>query len=340
MKITRNESKIIALTSLIIAISFNIYRLLIHYTGKSHLVRNPWNFNFPELVYQTSFQLLFCFCFGLLNLWLFSKYSFNKLSSTIIILCVNIVFFWLFLATGIYSQRVIFDNVINLKIFRGAYLIKFILSLVLMSILVKILFLYRQQKQKDKENELLKNAYYDAEIKNLKAQIEPHFLFNTLTNLSALIREQPAKAQEYVSHLSKVFRYSLSNKQPQLVSLSDEIDLLQSHIELLKVRFENALFVNIQLNNISYKVPHMSLQPLIENVVKHNEVSVEFPVYTDIYREDDYLIFKNTLKEKKNKEPSTGVGLLNLNERYKILTGKEIAVEKTVTHFIVKIPLI
>lgn len=340
MKMIGTEKRVLVLTSVLVAITLNVHRLFILLPGEARTIGLPWVFNAPELAYQTLFQFGFCIFFGYLNLaWLNwngergNKHLIKNLLS-------NAIFFLVLLALGSASQKLLFQNVTNVRLFRLGYFFRLITSLGLIAILVKIVLLNRIQKRKEQENEQLKTAYFDAEIKNLKAQINPHFLFNALSSLSALVRENPAKAQDYITHLSKVFRYSLGNHQEQLIGLDKELELLDSNIQLLKMRFEEALQVHIDVPNTQdIHLPHMSLQPLLENAVKHNFVSKELPLQIDIFQENGVLHFRNTLNEAKYREPSTGIGLLNLNERYQILMGHSIEIEKTETHFTIKLPL-
>ncbi|WP_285649493.1 sensor histidine kinase [Allomuricauda sp. NBRC 101325] len=336
---TKSEKRVLFLTSVFLAIALNVHRLFVFLPGEGRRIGLPWVFNAPELAYQTLFQFGYCIFLGYLNLkWLRWEGADKKEITKNV--GYNLLFLILFLAFGSFSQKFLFENAPNLKLFILGYMFRLITSLVLLSILLKITLLNRIQKRKELENEQLKSAYFDAEIKNLKAQINPHFLFNSLSSLSALIRENPNKAQDYINHLSKVFRYSLGNHHEQLIGLDKELELLDSNIQLLKMRFEEALDIHIDVpKSLGIKLPHMSLQPLLENAVKHNFVSKEFPLRIDVFQEDHKLIFRNTLKEAIYKEPSTGIGLLNLNERYTILMGKSIDIIKTEQHFTVQLPI-
>ena len=156
-----------------------------------------------------------------------------------------------------------------------------------------------------------------------------------------MIREKPEHAQKFLFHLSKVFRYSLSNKNQEIVEFEQELALLRSNIALFKMRFEHALIVNIRVDETNdLKIPHMALQPLLENAIKHNMVSEKEPLYIDIYQEENTLVFQNTINLKKYNEPSTGIGLHNLNERYQILNGEGISIKKSDRLFCVKLPLL
>jgi LytS/YehU family sensor histidine kinase len=160
------------------------------------------------------------------------------------------------LLVGSLLQKAMFQNVTIPRLYFGGYFFRLLTSLFLIAILVKILLLYRYQKNKELENQKLRTAYFDAEIKNLRAQINPHFLFNSFSSLSALVRENPKKAQSYIGHLSKVFRYSMTDHPEQLIELDKEVELLNSNVELLKMRFEDALLVDVDLpNSLNKKFP-------------------------------------------------------------------------------------
>lgn len=337
---TKAEKRVLLLTSVFVTIALNIHRLFVLLPGEGRGIGLPWVFNAPELTYQVFFHFGFCMFFGYLNLKWLNWNSYMDKKRKVKNLLSNTIFFLLLLGFVSTTQYFLFENVLNIRLFLIGYFLRLITSLGLISILVKIMLLNRSQKRKEQENEQLKLAYYNAEIKNLRAQINPHFLFNALSSLSALVRENPDRAQNYITHLSKVFRYSLSNHHKQLIGLDKELELLDSNIQLLKMRFEDALQIHIEVSKThGIQLPHMSLQPLLENAVKHNFVSKKSPLRIDVFQENGTLHFKNTLNEADYKEPSTGIGLLNLNERYNILMGKSIEIVKTETHFTVKLPL-
>jgi two-component system LytT family sensor kinase len=159
--------------------------------------------------------------------------------------------------------------------------------------------------------------------------------------LSGIIRENPELAQHYVSQLSKVFRYSLQQSGADLVTLGDELNMLKAYGELLTMRFEDAFKLAIKIDTPYFKnkLPHLSLQLLLENAAKHNIATLKKPLNVELSINGGYLEFRNILQEVATPEDSTGIGLSNLNDRYKILMGREIEILKTDEHFIVKLPL-
>ena len=138
--------------------------------------------------------------------------------------------------------------------------------------------------------------------------------------------------------MSDVFRYSLNNSNEQIVNLADELELLNSYIELYKIRIKDGLTLIVDLND-KEKNFSMSLQPLLENVIKHNEISKEKPVTMKLNK-GNLFSFKNNLNQRNKSVSENGIGLSNLNERYKILVGKEIDIQNTSSQFIVTLPLV
>jgi len=201
---------------------------------------------------------------------------------------------------------------------------------------------------KDTESEMLKSeqlerARVEAELEALKNQIDPHFIFNSLNTLSYLIEERPAKAKKFNDNLAEVYRYILQNKARELVLLRDEMEFLKSYFLLLKIRFEKAvqLEVNIPEQSLDqFLIPPISLQILAENAIKHNEFSDNQPLLIKIEQKDDHLQITNSIKKKTLRKPSSKIGLQNLAERYKLTTGKDIEIKQEENEFIVKLPVL
>jgi len=242
---------------------------------------------------------------------------------------------------GMLVQVKFFGDDTPLTVFLGAYILRLVASQALMGILIKILLLLKENNRKDKENEQLRNAYLNAQLQLLKEELNPHFFFNALSSLSSIVREDPQKAQQYISHLSKMFRYSLNRQEKSLVTLKDELTMLDSYLALQKMRLEDGLAVNINIPQQYYnsKLPYMSLQPLLENAVKHNMASAGAPLKASIFLEGDILVVENNIQPLRLPAEGNGTGLANLNERCRILMHQEIAIEKTPDKFVVKLPL-
>jgi len=189
------------------------------------------------------------------------------------------------------------------------------------------------------ENEHLKSENLLVQLSSLKNQLNPHFLFNSLNTLSWLINEDKEKSQRYLQKLSQVLRYSLSMQEQSLVPLKEELTLVDSYIFLLQIRFGNNLQIIKNIEEVQFKIPPLSLQLLIENAIKHNVISTASPLSIWIELRDNVLIVRNTHKPKPNSE-GTGIGLVNLNERFKILASREVEIEQNEKEFKVVLPLI
>jgi len=178
---------------------------------------------------------------------------------------------------------------------------------------------------------------YDA----LKNQLDPHFLFNSLNTLNGLIGIDDEKAHEYVDNLSSVFRYTLHSKS--ICTLNEEIEFVNSYVHLLKIRYGKNLVVryNIEEKYQHYYLMPVSIQLLVENVIKHNIISNKKPLFILIETTDhDSIIVQNIINPKLNEEASSGVGLANLTNRYSILFRKSITITNKDGIFTVEIPLI
>jgi sensor histidine kinase YesM len=193
------------------------------------------------------------------------------------------------------------------------------------------------------ENEKLISENLQSQYQSLKNQVSPHFLFNSLTALKELIDEDPRNARQYVSHLSQVLRYTLQSNENQTVALYDEIESVKSYIFLLKIRFGTNLKNNFKIDESfnNYRLPPLVIQTLIENAVKHNEISKRNPLNILIMTsERSSLVVTNTLQTKISVEPGTGIGLDNLSRQYKLLCGEEIRITRSDREFSVEVPLL
>ena len=198
-------------------------------------------------------------------------------------------------------------------------------------------------KQSELEVFRLQSANAETTNQLLKQQIQPHFLFNALNTLKTLIRKQPDVAENYLIQLSEFLRASISGHRTDTVSLKDEIKLCENYMDMQKIRFGESLKYEVNIPEKyfnGYLVPFFSLQPLLENAIKHNELTKQSPLIIYVYEENGWIVVKNNIRLIKNVESSTGNGLSNLKERYRILFQEEIIVEHIENDFIVRIKLI
>ena len=208
---------------------------------------------------------------------------------------------------------------------------------------ILIIRLVNQNQWVQIENETLKSEALQRQFESLKNQLSPHFLFNSLTALQTLINESPSIAHDYVNNLSRALRYTLQSNEKQLVTLKEEMDFTESYLFLIKMRFDTSLSVVIQTDEkyLIYKLPPLTVQTLVENAVKHNEVSKRNSLTLTIKTtESPSLIVMNTIHEKITAEEGTGIGLANLSKQFQLLLGKDINISNENNEFIVEVPLI
>lgn len=177
---------------------------------------------------------------------------------------------------------------------------------------------------------------------SLKQHLNPHFLFNSLTSLSSLIRFDQKLAGDFLDGLSKIYRYILKSRDRETVPLLEEVKFVETFIQLQQTRFEKGLIVNINVPEeyYAYKIAPVTLQNLIENAIKHNIIDEESPLVIDIFIDKEYLVVKNNLQKKNFVETSNKQGLVNLKSLYHYLSPQPIIMEENETYFFVKIPLI
>ena len=208
---------------------------------------------------------------------------------------------------------------------------------------VLIIRLIFQKQIVNLENEKLRREALQSQFESLKNQLSPHFLFNSLTALKTLIREVPETAQNYVNNLSRALRYTLQSNEKQLVTLKEEMDFMDSYIYLIKLRFDTNLSVlmNLQDEYYAYRLPPLTIQTLVENAIKHNEISKEKPLVINILTTaNEKLAVSNDIQEKITKEEGTGIGLTNLSKQFQLLIREDITISNQNNQFRVEIPLI
>ncbi len=192
------------------------------------------------------------------------------------------------------------------------------------------------------EAEQLKSEKLTSQNQSLKDQLNPHFLFNSLNALSNLVYESPDRSAAFIQQLSRIYRYVLDVQQEELVSLKRELDFAENYLSLQKIRFEESLSFEIEVNNPDgFFLPPLSLQLLMENAIKHNIVSMEHPLKISINQQEEVLIICNNLQPKRLAESdSNGIGLANIEKRYQLLSDLPPKISKTASEFCVELPLL
>ncbi|MFI3285887.1 MAG: histidine kinase [Rikenellaceae bacterium] len=214
----------------------------------------------------------------------------------------------------------------------------------IVSILYGQIFVLLSQRQNIiLENERLRSESINAQYNMLMSQINPHVLFNSLNSLSMLVRERDVeRSLTYIDQLSYTFRYILQNRESTLTTLSEEMKFVEAYIYLFKIRYADKLFFDIDIAEKydNYQLPALSLQPLLDNAVKHNTILSSRPFHVSITVEDGVAVISNRKYPKLEPDPSTGVGLENLRRRWSLIADRPVEVKQDEEFFIVRLPLI
>lgn len=223
----------------------------------------------------------------------------------------------------------------------GYYYVSFLISVVVTAIFYTVYYYRNKQESKVTEQKIIAgtaSAKFDA----LKNQLDPHFLFNSLNVLTGLIEENPEAATRFTTSLSKVYRYVLEQKTKELVTLEEELKFAELYMSLLTVRFEDSIIFSLpkHLKDPQAKVVPLSLQLLLENAVKHNQVTPSKKLHITISEENGMLVVTNNMQQKQSLKESTGVGLQNIRDRYALLTKNPIVINESRKEFSVAIPIL
>lgn len=224
---------------------------------------------------------------------------------------------------------------------RDFYLVGLIITIII-SVTVHAIGFFKEIQREKLISERLRKEKLATELSALRSHVDPHFLFNSFNVLSGLIDEDTDKAQEFLAGLSKIYRYVLEQRNDETTTVWDELAFAKQYLDLQKMRFENSIEVDTKINPavMGRKLPSLSLQLLLENAIKHNGFSDESPLKIKIVEEDDMLVVTNSVQSRTKISESAGMGLQNINDRYALLSKKEIFVESNDEFFTVKLPLI
>lgn len=337
----KNEGKIFFYSALLITLIVNAAKLLA--LQSDGIIARYWQFN----TWEYSFQFLynFAYCLILFHLNLDKRSPLNgmlKDRKWMKLLLCNVVFVFAAIVIGSKAHTAGFGAAPVPRLIARGYLARFLLSGAMVAVIIRLVLLTRESRQKDLVNSQLNSAYLAARLKVLQEQLDPHFLFNTLSSLSGIVRENPQLAQHYILHLSKVYRHTLVKPGNELALVSEELSHLASYAKLVEMRLETAfeLHINVSSAVLTARLLHISIQPLVENAIKHNRATPEHPLMVEIFDQQGSLIIRNNIQAVIGAPGGTGVGLANLNERFRLKAGREIEIRRTENWFIVKLPLL
>lgn len=339
MYFTMSTKRLLLFISICASVLINLPRVLLLVSNNGPFEDGPINIS----IFDTCVKLISVFSFSLIvlsfNLRWVKTYEYFKYYKLLSILGnVLILLIW-FVVLNLLNSYLFTIYKGNLQLRLDQFIHLFLMAFLLIT--SRSIILYNKYKNEALEKEKLKQLNYQNQLAVLKSQINPHFLFNSLSSLNLLIQQNPPSAIKFVDKLAQLYRYILKNNDGQLTSIDNELNFLMNFVHLLKERFRDNITINIDVDKKLHdkQIPVLTLQLLIENVVKHNEISKERPLSVSIYNEDHFLIVKNIIQPRKEYTDSTNKGLLNLNSRLKLMLKKELAISKQDGYFIVKVPI-
>lgn len=282
-------------------------------------------------------------CVYIVNyLWTKYPWQLHPIKHLLIELGSILIFTNIFLSILVYVTLRYFD--FGNESFSSGELFQNYLEVNLITLLItaihEAIYFYRQWKENFSKSARLEKDHIQAKYEALKTQINPHFLFNSLNSLVGLVDENK-EAVDYIDNLSDFLRYMLKSNDHELVSLRSEIEILDRYIRLQKTRFNDNLQFMIDINEkyYHYSVPPLVIQMLVENAIKHNVISKEYPLTISIKAQKESILIENNL-QLKSEVVSTGQGLNNIQQRYAFFTTHEVIIKQTPAKYSVEIPLL
>ncbi|WP_109300950.1 sensor histidine kinase [Aquimarina sp. AU474] len=326
--------------ALLIATLISLPRVLLLFNITEKLVASYTEVSIRDIIVR----FLLLFMLSLLSLELnsnlkniYSKYSIIFRSSITTIL--NVMLFFGMVQLFVFTYPKIVGETLSKSETGLMYFVYFVILIV--TLFIARILKFQIIHQRDLlEQEKLKQQNLQKELTALKNQINPHFLFNSLNSLNSIVRENK-EATTFVNKLSFMYRYILQSGDRDMVTLKEELKFLNSYVHMQKTRYRDRFVINIDIETkyLQYELPPLALQLLVENAVKHNEISEDNPLVVSVYTTSEFLIVENEIKPRTSFVDSTGNGLINLDKRYFLLKKQHINISNTDNIFRVKLPL-
>ena len=293
--------------------------------------------NYPVTFFMLTMDITLTY---LINKYINNQNSFKKFSG------ILLTAFFVALISALWIRIPVWNSGADATLFNDLYfnliiLTSFVLNLVLISF-IQIYLYYIKSHEKALNIEIGKKTRAQYQYQQLKRQLNPHFLFNSLNVLDFLIYTDQDRASEFVRKLSSLYRYLLNTEDIKSVPLKDELDFVLLYFSLMKERFSDGMemVLNIEPHLLNFHIVPGTLQLLAENAAKHNIISKEKPLIIEVFTVQNYIVVKNNINLKINTIDSGGIGLKNIKGQYKLLFKKDINITAEESCFCVKIPLI
>ena len=340
MALTKVKQGEVVKTALLIGILVSLPKTIYLYNG---IMEGNLNFSM-SWVTDFLYRYLFFFCFSWSVIQLNANIDYDGLKwptflKWLLILIINVVSLFV-----VVKVIIAFYPLVNGRVLEsheeGWVNFTFINLSIVLFFIARLLRVSTDKQESRIENEQLKQQNLENELAALKNQIDPHFLFNSLNSLSSLIRENE-KATQFVNKLSYMYRYILQSSEINLVPVKDELKFLRSYIYLMETRYRDRIRIEVDIDEklLDRKVPPLALQSLVENSVKHNEISSTNPLTVKVYSIEESLFVENPIRTRSTVAEGMGTGLYNLKKRYLLLLKNEVKVSTQNDIFKVELPL-
>lgn len=337
----KNKTKIVILGALAITILMHFQRVILVVADREGLAAD-----FGVTIEAVLLRMLFFFAYAclVLSFNILWKNKWNATFKRRKVFNISINF-------GIFILGVITTTTVMVNFLSGSFENRHVLAIIttdflvvhpILLLLARFVNLSFQQQQTIREKEQAKQSALQHQLEALRSQINPHFLFNALNSLTVLIRNKSNRALPFVDQLSWLLRATLLRSENDFIPIQNELEYLESYIFLQKERFGEKFKVDVQIPESWKKefIPSFSLQLLAENAIKHNIVSTHQPLLMEIYPNGTDLIIRNQIHKRRDATEGTGLGLLNLSVRFKLLKKRDIRIYQDENYFTVKLPIL
>ncbi len=345
--LTRDKVKMLLLSALAIAILLALPRLAIVFFMKFNAGGKNYNISAGGVDFFIRFLVsyIIAFCLLLVNTSHYNirtggvKIDLNRFYHR---LAVNILFYllikWISDQTSLHSTTIAASARFSNFLFNTSLVLEIILCI----LIAEIYRLMIKNQTIRIRNEVLQKANAERTFEALKSQVNPHFLFNSLNTIQAMIGKNDEGARAFVNNMAEVYRHILNNTDKAFISLKEELDSAEAYMKMLYGRHGDHLKIQVNIGSeyLQCFLPPVSLQILLENAVKHNIVSASQPLTVSITADEGGLTVSNTLQERKTRVHSTGKGLYNLEQRYRFISREEIRIFRSNGKFTVVMPLL
>lgn len=309
--------------------------------------RLTWNI----VIEQIGYNMYYGIPLSLINSSLFDKLNrmlpwdtqpkrraFTGIVGSIVITMLTLIILNFILWTVVLGKNI---SVLWIAENRAFYVIGLIITVVVSLSMHALGFFYEIQRQRV-ETQKLREQNLASELNALRAHVDPHFLFNSFNVLSGLIEEDKDKAQDFLSGLSKIYRYILEQRNEDTSTVEDELEFANRYLNLQRMRFEDGIELQTEIDSalLQKRIPSLSLQLLLENAIKHNGFDANNTLAIGIKADQDYLTVSNNRKRRSDVIGSSKMGLQNIKDRYKLMSDKEIEIISDENTFTVQLPLI